>query len=95
MKTEDTVKIVILQRGWVVVGRVRAMPEETITPDRIVVEQASVIRVWGTAHGLGEIAMAGPTSTTILDPIGRIAAYTLTTVGIVDCVAAKWAKYLK
>lgn len=54
---------------------------------------ASVIRVWGTTKGLGEIALNGPTEATILDPCGTARFDYLTTIAILDC-APVWRSKL-
>ena len=66
--TMKACRIVILDRGWVVVGWVG------ISGDDVTIEKASVIRVWGTSKGIGEIASGGPTKDTILDPLREVAA---------------------
>lgn len=78
------VKIVILQRGWSMVGHIAE------DGDRYVLTQAAVIRRWGTTRGLGEIAAGGPTSETVLDPAGRVEIHKLTTVALLDCDPAAW-----
>lgn len=82
------VKILILQRGWSMVGYV------TEEGDRYVLTRAAVIRTWGTTRGLGEIALGGPTSKTVLDPAGRVEVHKLTTVAVMDCVADRWESVL-
>lgn len=82
------IKIVILQRGWCMVGRYEA------DESRIVLTNARVIRRWGTTRGLGEIAADGPTSDTVLDPAGRVEIHPLTTVAALDCDPDKWAAVL-
>jgi hypothetical protein len=77
-------KIVILDRGHVLVGNVK------IDGDWIETTNASVIRRWGTTRGLGEIAMGGPTSETILDPIGTVRSPVRALIGLVDCEEGKW-----
>ncbi|MCK5373764.1 MAG: hypothetical protein KAJ40_00620 [Alphaproteobacteria bacterium] len=77
-------QILILQRGWIVVGDVRKEGNYFIS------ENTSVIRSWGTKKGIGEIALNGPTSTTKLDPCGVLKAHELATVGIIDCEESKW-----
>ena len=57
------VRIVILQRGWVMVGRWHR------DGDDITLTDASVIRRWGTSKGLGEL-VNGPLSGTTLDQAG-------------------------
>lgn len=81
---KDTVKkICILQRGWVMVGDFERNGNDcTLT-------NASVIRVWGTTKGLGEIALNGPTSATKLDPCGTARFDYLTTIAVLDC-SEKW-----
>lgn len=57
-------KIVVLSNGWNLIGNYH--------PEDLKLTQASVIRVWGTTRGLGQIALEGPTSETILDPCGTV-----------------------
>lgn len=59
---DGEVIIAVLQRGWIVVGKY-AQDGSTGT-----LTEAKVIRRWGTQHGLGELAIKGPLSDTILDP---------------------------
>ena len=82
------IRIVILQRGWVMVGRYSG------TGADCKLEQASVIRSWGTKKGLGEI-IQGPTSSTVLDPCGTARFNELAIVATLDCEASKWAQHLK
>lgn len=78
-------QILVLQRGWVIVGDV------TKKGDYLTVTNCSIIRVWGTTEGLGEIALNGPTAKTKLDPCGDITVHVLTTVMVMDINAEKWA----
>lgn len=82
------VKIAVLQRGNVVVGRFERSENDCTLRD------ASVIRIWGTTKGLGEIAAAGPTAKTILDQCGTVHFDYLTAVMLIDCDEAKWARVL-
>ena len=59
-------QIVVIQNGFVLMGSV------TQTDDGYTIEDASVIRKWGTTRGLGEIALSGPTKETVLDPCGVV-----------------------
>ncbi len=77
-------KIVILQRGWVFIGRLSG-------DEDLVLEGAKNVRIWGTTKGLGEIALNGPTSKTVLDPAGRVSFHLLTVVAIIDCDESKWS----
>lgn len=79
-------KIVILQRGWVMVGTY------TKDGDQCRLDDASIIRMWGTTKGLGEIALNGPTSTTVLDPVGTVMFNEMTAVAVLDCVESKWSR---
>lgn len=58
---DGDIRIVILHRGWVVVGRVYQSGCE------VKIKNGAVIRVWGTSGGLGELAEKGPLSNTKLD----------------------------
>jgi hypothetical protein len=73
-------KIIVVQAGWVVIGEV------SYHGDIVRVEDASVIRVWGTTAGLGEIALKGITKDTILDAAGVIEVYTHAVIMQIDCV---------
>lgn len=82
------IRIVILQRGFVVVGSVAREENE------IVISRCSVIRQWGTTKGLGELR-SGPTRKTVLDPIGVWRVHPLGIVGQVDVDEATWSKVLE
>ncbi len=84
-----SVKIVVLQRGWIVVGFYSRQG------DGISITNASVIRQWGTTRGLGELAASGPLSDTKLDPCGVVSAPLLGVVLTVDCDASKWRETCK
>ena len=73
--------IVVLQRGWVVIGHL------AIDGDDVTVSNASVIRRWGTTKGLGQIALEGLQSDTVLDPCGTVRAHRLAVVMTLDVTA--------
>ena len=78
-------KIVVLQRGWVVVGKM----EREGTHCKL--HQASVIRNWGTTKGLGELAESGPRKETILDPCNGVVEFDyLTVVLTISVNDKKW-----
>jgi len=88
-KPEKLVKIVVLHRGWVVVGYVDDDGEKTT------VSGGGMIRRWGTTHGLGEIAEGGPTRNTVLDPAPPVTALNEAIILSIDCDASKWAAHLR
>ncbi len=61
---DSPIRIVVLQRGWVVVGRYSE------DGDRVLVSDAHVIERWGTTQGLGEL-VNGPTTNTVLRKAGH------------------------
>lgn len=77
-------KIVILDRGFVLVGNV------TIDGDWVTTTNASIIRRWGTTKGLGELASNGPLESTKLDPIGTVKSPLRALIGLVSCEPSKW-----
>ena len=77
-------RIVIGQRGWVWVGR-WSQDGETVT-----LTDAKTIRVWGTTKGLGELAVSGPTSKTMLDQTGTIRLHILGVVASFDTKVTTW-----
>lgn len=86
---DGDVKIVVLQRGWVMVGRFEKNGSECK------LHNASVIRQWGTTKGLGEIASAGPTANTKIDPTNGLVEFDyLTVVATISCNHSAWTKYV-
>lgn len=78
------VKIAILQRGWVFVGRF------TKTGSDCKLENAYCIRQWGTTKGIGEL-VDGPTSKTVLDPTPTVEFNEMTIVALVSCDEKGWS----
>lgn len=77
-------QIVILNRGWVVIGNYSEKGDEcTLT-------EASVIRKWGTTKGLGELAENGKLADTVLDPTPNVHFHKMTMVARLDVNEAKW-----
>jgi hypothetical protein len=85
-KIDSPVKIVILQRGWVFIGRFKKTNSDCI------LENAQCIRQWGTTRGIGEL-VNGPTSSTKLDECGKVSFNEMTIVALIDCEESKWEKY--
>lgn len=78
-------QIVILQRGWVMVGKMKK------TGYQCELSSASVIRRWGTTQGLGELADKGPLTDTKLEPCKReVRFHYLTVIATISCNEEKW-----
>jgi hypothetical protein len=80
----SNIQIVILQRGWVMVGRFRQDGQQCT------LDNTSVIRTWGTSKGLGQLALEGPTSSTKLDPVGHVEFHELTMVARINTAESLW-----
>jgi hypothetical protein len=80
-------RIVILQRGWVMVGLWKQEGSQVTLTD------AAVIRRWGTTRGLGEIAEEGPTNDTVLDPCPIVRFHELVVIATLDCQEEKWTEW--
>jgi len=78
-KSTPNTKIVVITSGWVVLGEV--VKSDTVTR----IEDASVIRVWGTTAGIGEIAIKGPTPATVLDYAGVVEVKDHAVIMVIDC----------
>lgn len=74
-------QIVVLNRGWVVVG------DYSEKGDECTLSNASIIRVWGTTKGLGELAESGATSSTKLDACPNVHFHKMTMVARMDVIS--------
>lgn len=72
-------RIYVLQNRWVLIGDVALIERE------VRLTNASVIRVWGTTKGLGEIALNGPTKDTQLDHCGTVTIPHNAVLFSIDC----------
>jgi len=78
------IKIVVLQRGWVYIGRFERNGNDCK------LHNASCIRTWGTTKGLPEL-VNGATSKTILDPCQGIVEFDwLTVVHTITVNQSSW-----
>ena len=83
------IKIVVLQRGWVMIGRLEREGSECK------LHNASVIRQWGTTKGLGELASEGKKASTKFDKCGGVVEFDyLTVVAAISVNEALWEKEL-
>lgn len=88
-QADGEIKIVVLQRGWVMVGRFERNGSECK------LHNASVVRCWGTTKGLGEIALEGPKESTKLDKCHGVVEFDyLTVVCAISCKEASWKNVL-
>ena len=78
-------KIVVLQRGWVLIGRFSQ------DGTKCKLSNASVIRRWGTTKGLGELAIEGKKKDTVLDATNGIVEFgSLTMVLSISAKESVW-----
>lgn len=80
------IRIIVLQRGWVIVGRYFRRGTECRAED------SYVIRRWGTTNGLGELATKGPLTDTKLEPSGLSEFHRSAEVLTLRCEESKWVK---
>jgi hypothetical protein len=83
------IKILVLQRGWVVVGRVKK------DGPQVIVTGGGVVRRWGTKQGLGELATKGPLTNTVIDPADVIETHELGIVCVFNCEVGKWSQHIR
>lgn len=97
----STISIVVLDRGWVVVGKLQKggglIPQSDATAmipigdqDWYSLTDGSVVRRWGTSNGLGELAMKGPLPETVLDKLPLTKFHKDNIIMIIDCEEASW-----
>jgi hypothetical protein len=96
VKKSEDIRIVVLQRGWIVVGRYSEKD------DKGYLDGAHVVRRWGTDKGLGQL-VNGPIekgqssyAPTVLDKCnGRVEFLLSTTIMTLACEAEKWSDICK
>ena len=82
------IRIVVLQRGWVVIGKYCEQDNE------VSLFPSAVIRVWGTTKGLPEL-VNGPTSQTKLDKSdGEIRFNIGSEILSIIVDASRWQKHI-
>jgi hypothetical protein len=79
------INIVVLDRGYVYIGRVN------IDGDFVQIENAKNIRLWGTSRGFGELANEGPKSSAKLDDVGTVYAPICAVIQLINVDASKWS----
>jgi hypothetical protein len=90
MKLEG-IRILVLDRGRVKVGRLSLCPDLAF---HWLLEDARVIRRWGTTEGLEQIARDGPTADTVLDrPCDCVVPFRAV-IEILDTTEELWGSYL-
>ena|SRR3990167_3029246 len=83
------VRIVVLQRGWIAVGRYSQDGYNCKLDD------ASIIRNWGTTKGLPQLIDGPLEGKTVLDKSSTaIRFHEMTVVLTLDCKEEGWKKYL-
>lgn len=88
-QSSGEIKIVVLQRGWVMVGYFKKDGSDCK------LEKAATIRTWGTSKGLGELALEGPKASTKLDKCNGLVEFDyLTVVCTITCKESVWANVL-
>jgi len=81
-QTSNNIRIVVLHRGFVYVGRFEQNGANCI------LRNAHNIRRWGTTTGLGELAKKGPLDKTKLDKCGTVRFHELGIINQIDCSEA-------
>ena len=83
------IKIVILQRGWIMVGRFERNGSDCK------LHNSYTIRKWGTTKGLCELAEKGKLNDTVLDKNNGVVEFDyLTIVASIGCSEEVWSKIL-
>ena len=80
---EGPIKIVVVDRGFVYVGRLQ------LSTNFILLTDARNIRVWGTTNGLGGL-VSGPTAKTKLDLVGIVQIPMRAVISIIDTDQSEW-----
>ena len=82
-ETYHGLNIVVLDRGFVYVGRVKT------DKDWCYIADAHNIRIWGTSKGLSEL-VNGPLTNTKLDKAGNVKANIRSVIHMIACKESAW-----
>lgn len=80
--------ICVVAKGWVFVGKLQR------DGDMYILEDGSVVRNWGTTHGLGQLANFGPLPATTLDPLPLTRFHESKLIFTIHCNQEKWENYM-
>lgn len=80
----SSIKIVVVDRGWVFIGNVFKGSDSTL------IKNAHVIRRWGTCEGLGELCIKGKLQNTILEKCLDVEIPLKSIIAFFDCDQEKW-----
>lgn len=86
MQQKD-VRIVVMRDGNIVVGTVSKSDSFALY-----LVNTSVIRTWGTEHGLGQLAIEGKQKATVLDACGSVTIPKQSIVFMINCTHPSWFK---
>ena len=82
-----SLKLVVLPRGWVMVGECEEKD------NKLHLKNASVVRYWGTTEGLPQLANEGPLSGTKLDGKCEMSFPMSSVIAEMKCNEEAWSKY--
>lgn len=83
-ESKPALVIAVMDRGWVFVGR--SMP----AVKGLRLENAACIRRWGTTKGVGELALHGPQSSTVLDEAGTVIVPETAVICLIETSEEVW-----
>ena len=83
------IKIAVLDRGFVYIGRVEFVKDD-FGNDWLILHNARNIRFWGTKNGLGEL-VKGPNPGTKLDMVGTVRVRFGAVISLIDVEQSKWS----
>lgn len=81
--------LVTADRGHVWVGRVTDGPGPWLQ-----IDDAKIVRRWGTTEGLNQLAKQGPQPNTRLDAPATVKVAHRAVIAIIPCEADAWAKHV-
>ena len=86
LAADGEIRIAVLQRGHVVVG------EYSQNGEIGRLDNARVVRRWGTSEGLGELAKKGPLSNTVLDACPPVSFHVREVIFLMEVNNDAWGK---